>query len=79
MNEYPQARMSATRRLPQISLLLGAVTVSFAAVCKESIRERVAKALGINVPGGIWRLLAIFLALVNVKNLPFVWHVSAIL
>jgi putative effector of murein hydrolase LrgA (UPF0299 family) len=67
--------MSATRRLPQISLLLGAASISIAAVCKDSVRERVAKALGINVPGGIWRLLAVFLALINIKNLPFVWHV----
>lgn len=67
--------MSATRRLPQISLVLGAAAVSLAVVCRESIRDRIARALGINVPGGIWRLLAVLLALINLKNLPFVWHV----
>lgn len=71
--------MSATRRLPQISLVLGAASISIAAVCKESVRDRVARALGVNVPGGMWRLLAIFLALINLKNLPFVWHVSRVL
>jgi hypothetical protein len=30
---------------------------------------------GFSAPGGIWRILAILLALVNLKNLPFVWHV----
>lgn len=30
---------------------------------------------GINAPGGFWRLAAILLALANLKNLPFVWHV----
>ncbi|KIV98436.1 hypothetical protein, variant [Verruconis gallopava] len=43
-------------------------------MCKESIRERMIRALGIHVPGGTWRLLAIILAVINVKNLPLVWH-----
>lgn len=67
--------MSATRRLPQITALLGAVAVSVAAIAKPTIRDRIARALGVNVPGGVWRLLAIAFALVNLKNWPFVWHV----
>jgi hypothetical protein len=30
---------------------------------------------GYNAPGGTWRIAAILLALANLKNLPFVWHV----
>jgi hypothetical protein len=30
---------------------------------------------GYNAPGGAWRIAAILLALSNLKNLPFVWHV----
>ena len=67
--------MSATRKLPTISAILGIAGIGVAAASKESFREKVAKALGINVPGGIWRLLAIIFALMNLKNLPFVWHV----
>jgi hypothetical protein len=33
---------------------------------------------GFNAPGGIWRMVAILLALANLKNLPLVWHVGAI-
>ncbi|KAF2025317.1 hypothetical protein EK21DRAFT_76717 [Setomelanomma holmii] len=29
---------------------------------------------GYNAPGGIWRIAVILLALANIKNLPFVWH-----
>lgn len=67
--------MSATRRLPQITALLGAVTLSIAAIAKPAVRDRVVRALGVNVPGGTWRLLAIVFAVVNLKNWPFVWHV----
>jgi len=66
--------MSGIRRLPQISLLLGAATASIAVACKESTRDRIARALGINASGGLWRLVAVLLALLNLKNLPFVWH-----
>ncbi|USP80831.1 hypothetical protein yc1106_08105 [Curvularia clavata] len=30
---------------------------------------------GYHAPGGLWRIAAILLALVNLKNLPFVWHI----
>jgi hypothetical protein len=30
---------------------------------------------GYNAPGGLWRIATILLALLNLKNLPFVWHV----
>jgi hypothetical protein len=34
---------------------------------------------GFNAPGGLWRIAAILLALANIKNLPFVWHVRLLL
>jgi hypothetical protein len=68
--------MSATRRLPRISMLLGVASLGIAVVSKGTVRERIADTLGINVTGGVWRLLAITLAVLNLKNLPFVWHVS---
>lgn len=33
---------------------------------------------GFDAPGGMWRIAAILLALVNLKNLPFVWHVCTL-
>ncbi|CAO2648553.1 Nn.00g078200.m01.CDS01 [Neocucurbitaria sp. VM-36] len=30
---------------------------------------------GYNAPGGLWRIAAVLLALANLKNLPFVWHI----
>ncbi|KAF2420012.1 hypothetical protein EJ08DRAFT_598624 [Tothia fuscella] len=66
--------MSATRRLPQITALLGGVALSLAAMAKPTLRFNAGSVLGVNVPGGTWRLLALVLALVNLKNWPFVWH-----
>jgi hypothetical protein len=37
-----------------------------------------AKWTGYNAPGGVWRIAAILLALANLKNLPFVWHLRFI-
>ena len=31
--------------------------------------------LGLQKPGGYWRLVALILALLNLKNLPLAWHV----
>jgi hypothetical protein len=71
--------MSATRRLPTITALLGFATLSVTVLSKPALRDRIARTLGVNVPGGIWRLLAVFLAVVNLKGLPFVWHVRTLL
>ena len=70
-----QVDRNHVRNAPPPPNFAAAWSISVAAISKESFRQRVAKALGFNVPGGIWRLLAIFLAVVNLKNLPFVWHV----
>lgn len=71
--------MSATRRLPRISMLLGVVSLGAALVSKSSMREKVGNLLGVTSPGGIWRLLAVTLAVLNLKNLPLVWHVRTLL
>ncbi|KAJ4357056.1 hypothetical protein N0V95_002794 [Ascochyta clinopodiicola] len=43
------------------------------AYCKNMLLG-IVRALGVGAPGGIWRIIAILLALANLKNLPFVWH-----
>jgi hypothetical protein len=53
---------------------------SFAALASQpsfraTLMATLAKWTRFNEPGGLWRIAAILLALVNVKNLPFVWHV----
>ncbi|TID20243.1 hypothetical protein E2P81_ATG07544 [Venturia nashicola] len=67
--------MSAVRRLPRISMLLGVVSLGAAIFSKTSTREKVAGLLGVTSPGGTWRLLAVILAVLNLKNLPLVWHI----
>ena len=39
--------------------------------------NRILSLTGLSQPGGIWRLLAIVFALLNLKSLPFGWHVRA--
>lgn len=68
--------MSAAQRMPVLggTLAIGVTGAAMAAV--PSFREAVTRFLGISAPGGVWRILAIFFALLSVKSLPFVWHVS---
>ncbi|ORY15473.1 hypothetical protein BCR34DRAFT_598454 [Clohesyomyces aquaticus] len=54
------------------SLAVAATTV--ATVASQTFRNFLAKWSGIGAPGGVWRILAILLALANLKNLPGVWH-----
>ena len=42
---------------------------------KVNLMAALARWTGYNAPGGLWRITAILLALANLKNLPFVWHV----
>jgi hypothetical protein len=42
---------------------------------RVSLTAALARWTGYNAPGGLWRIAAILLALANLKNLPFVWHV----
>ncbi|KAK1912286.1 hypothetical protein P3342_009887 [Pyrenophora teres f. teres] len=41
---------------------------------RGSSMDILARWTGYNAPGGLWRIAAILLALANLKNLPFVWH-----
>jgi hypothetical protein len=61
----------ATRK----TVTLGIAASAVAATTIPTLRSALSKVLGLNAPGGFWRLFAIVLALANVKNLPFVWHV----
>ncbi|THW77948.1 hypothetical protein D6D17_10295 [Aureobasidium pullulans] len=66
--------MSAAQRMPVLggTLAIGVTGAAIAAI--PSFREAVTRFLGISAPGGVWRILAIFFALLSVKSLPFVWH-----
>lgn len=57
--------------------LVGAVP-SVAAWFSTAVRDFITKWTAIDAPGGAWRAVAIILALANLKNLPFMWHVSAL-
>ncbi|THZ28053.1 hypothetical protein D6C90_08955, partial [Aureobasidium pullulans] len=69
-----QHTMSAAQRMPVLggTLAIGVTGAAMAAI--PSFREAVTRFLGISAPGGVWRILAIFFALLSVKSLPFVWH-----
>ncbi|CAG5153503.1 uncharacterized protein ALTATR162_LOCUS3201 [Alternaria atra] len=45
---------------------------------RGNLTAMLAKWTGYNAPGGVWRIAAILLALANLKNLPFVWHLRFI-
>ncbi|KAI4662965.1 uncharacterized protein J4E79_004277 [Alternaria viburni] len=45
---------------------------------RGNLMATLAKWTGYNAPGGLWRIAAILLALANLKNLPFVWHLRFI-
>lgn len=58
---------------------VAAVGAAIAAlVSQPSYRSVLAKWTGVNAPGGVWRILALLFALMNFKNLPFVWHVRSL-
>ncbi|KAF2744559.1 hypothetical protein M011DRAFT_479859 [Sporormia fimetaria CBS 119925] len=45
-----------------------------AALANDGVRSFVSKWLGLEAPGGGWRLLCVVFALANLKSLPFMWH-----
>ncbi|KAF2878272.1 hypothetical protein BDV95DRAFT_533544 [Massariosphaeria phaeospora] len=54
---------------------LATAGASIAALASQpALRRFLLKWSGFNAPGGVWRILAILLALANLKNLPGVWH-----
>jgi hypothetical protein len=54
---------------------VGASVAAF--ITQPAFRAFLEKWTAYNAPGGAWRILAIVLALANLKNLPLVWHVCA--
>jgi len=67
--------MSAIQRLPQVGGTLSIAAGIFAVAGIPSLRHRFTDLLGRGVTGNMLRLLAVAFALLNLKNLPFVWHV----
>ncbi|KAI4758952.1 hypothetical protein E4T52_01802 [Aureobasidium sp. EXF-3400] len=66
--------MSAAQRMPIVGGTLAIGVTGAAMALIPSLREAVTRYLGISAPGGVWRILAIFFALLSLKSLPFVWH-----
>jgi hypothetical protein len=61
-----------------LSIVIAGVSIA-AMATQSTLRAKLiatlAKWTAFNAPGGLWRIAAILLALANLKNLPFVWHV----
>jgi hypothetical protein len=68
--------MSGAQRMQVLGVTLTLGISGFALGMIPSFREAVTRYTGISAPGGVWRILAIFFALLSIKSLPFVWHVS---
>ncbi|KAJ9641800.1 hypothetical protein H2199_005013 [Coniosporium tulheliwenetii] len=66
--------MSGLQRMPVIAGVAGIGTSLAVLASIPSFRQRLSTVLGLSAPGGIWRVLAILFALLNLKSLPFVWH-----
>ena len=68
--------MSALQKLPRIAGIAGVGASAAALATQPAIRAYISRTLGLQAPGGTWRALALLLVLLNLKSLPFVWHVS---
>jgi hypothetical protein len=71
--------MGAMSKTLNIGALVGAAGSIAAFLSQPAVRTFLEKWSGWNAPGGGWRVVAILFALINLKNLPFVWHVSRLL
>lgn len=70
--------MSAVHRVPFVAKTLGLAGILVGMSSVPAVRNvfaRLLGVLGIHSPGGVWRILAILFALVNIKSSLFVWHV----
>ncbi|GME60980.1 putative 4hbt like protein [Neofusicoccum parvum] len=67
--------MSASAKLPVIAAVAGAGASLAAMASSSTLRAYLSRVLGVSAPGGVWRLIALVLAAVNLKNLPFMWHI----
>ncbi|KAK5136455.1 hypothetical protein LTR08_003100 [Meristemomyces frigidus] len=70
--------MSAASRLPAITgtLSLGALIAGLASL--PSVRAYIAHYIGATASNHMWRLVAVALALANLKNLPGFWHIRVL-
>src|ERR1700749_907406 len=64
-------------QIQRIGTLAGLLLPTFITVGSSRIRKRIAIFLGLQGRGlGVsWRTVAIILAILNLKNLPWIWHV----
>lgn len=68
--------MSAIMKASAITRVAALSTSAALVAAMPSTRGYFSRVLGIGAPGGVWRALFILLAVLNFKNVPFVWHVS---
>jgi hypothetical protein len=73
---YSYLAMLGLHKVPQIASLTGLGAVLVALVTRPTLRRYISQTLGLSSPGGSWRAFALLLVLTNLKNFPFVWHVS---
>ncbi|KAG9690301.1 4HBT like protein, partial [Aureobasidium melanogenum] len=66
--------MSGAQRMHVLGVGLTLGISGLALGMMPSLREALTRYTGISAPGGVWRILAIFFALLSIKSLPFVWH-----
>ncbi len=68
--------MTALERLPVIAGVTGGgALVAFA----YALRKFAPRYFNLSARGSAWRIAIALLALLNLKNLPFVWHVRIII
>ncbi|OCL07843.1 hypothetical protein AOQ84DRAFT_439965 [Glonium stellatum] len=67
--------MTALQKLPHVAGIAGVGASAAALAAQPAIRTYISRSLGLRAPGGTWRVLALLLALLNLKNLPFMWHI----
>ncbi|TKA73815.1 hypothetical protein B0A49_02081 [Cryomyces minteri] len=70
--------MSALQRLPVIATTLATAAAILALPNLPAVRSLLARHIGLSAPGNIWRIIAVVLALLNLKVLPFVWHIRIV-
>ncbi|KAK5144943.1 hypothetical protein LTR04_001434 [Oleoguttula sp. CCFEE 6159] len=70
--------MSALQRLPVIATTLVTAATILALPNLPAVRSLLARHIALSAPGNIWRIIAIVLALLNLKVLPFVWHIRIV-
>jgi hypothetical protein len=63
-------------QIRRLAAIFGVFLPAVATLCSSRVRSRVARQLGLKGGPATWRALAIILALLNFKTLPWAWHVG---